>query len=158
MENVEFATTGGRSWKLPKLVAASLLAVVWLLVLTGAPAGAQTPSIVVDTTDDTPDADPNDGLCETAAGTCSLRAAISHANVTNGPNTIAFDIPGNGVKTITLTSTLPTVNDSTGATTIDGYTQPGASANTAATGSNADLMIQLAGPTNDTMMKLLRGT
>src|SRR5204862_32115 len=46
------------------------------------------------------------------------------------PNTIAFNIqssvPG-GVQTITPATPLPTISDSV---TIDGYTQPGASANT----------------------------
>lgn len=127
---------------------------VTALLVSGGPAAAQTPAIVVDTTADAPDVDPDDGRCMTAAGTCSLRAAITHANVTNGPNTINFAIPGSGVKTIQLGSTLPTINDSTGPTTIDGYTQPGASVNTAATGSNANLMVEVAGPTNITMLKI----
>ncbi len=111
-------------------------------------------TITVDTTSDRADADASDGQCLTSRGNCSLRAAISHANVTNGPNRIVFAIPGGGVKTIQVGSTLPTINDSTGPTTIDGYTQPGASKNTAAAGSNANILIEISGPPNKTMVKI----
>ncbi len=125
------------------------------LALTIAPASAQDSStIVVDSVDDLEDANSDDGRCLTTAGTCSLRAAIAHANLTNGPNTIDFAIPGGGVHTIELGSSLPTLNDSTGATTIDGYSQPGASKNTAQAGSNAGLRIEVSGPTGGTMVKI----
>jgi hypothetical protein len=44
-----------------------------------------------------------------------------------GLDTINFNIPGSGVKTIAPASPLPTITD---AVVIDGYSQPGASANT----------------------------
>ena len=44
-----------------------------------------------------------------------------------GLDTIAFNIPGDGVQTITLQSNLPTITDPVN---IDGYTQPGSSPNT----------------------------
>lgn len=104
-----------------------------------------TGTYVVDSTGDEDDAVPGDGVCATSASTCTLRAAIEEANATTGPNTIEFDIPGDGVQTIQLTSSLPTISDTTGGTTIDGYTQPGASVNTDPLADNAQLMIQIRG-------------
>ena len=76
-------------------------------------------------------------------GDCSLREAIDAANVQQGPNTVAFAIPGDGVHTISLGSPLPPLTDPS--TTIDGYTQAGASENTLATGDNAVLTVRLDG-------------
>jgi len=73
-------------------------------------------------------------------GTGSLRQAITDANNHAGLDTVAFNIPGSGVHTITPASTLPSITDPV---IIDGYTQPGASANTLATGDNAVLLIEL---------------
>lgn len=56
------------------------------------------------------------------AGVGSLRAAIASANAAAGTDTINFNIPGGGVKTINVLSALPTV---TGKVTIAGNTQPG---------------------------------
>jgi len=79
------------------------------------------------------------------SGTGSLRQAIldanAHINVIT-PDTISFAIPGAGVHTITPASALPAITDPL---TIDGYTQPGASANTLAVGDNAVLLIELNG-------------
>jgi hypothetical protein len=75
-------------------------------------------------------------------GVISLREAIIAANNTAGADAISFNIPGPGVRTITPTSQLPTI---TSPVTIDGYTQPGASANTLAVGDNAVLLIELNG-------------
>src|SRR5262245_56776486 len=60
-------------------------------------------------------------------GAGSLRQAILDANSSSGADTITFNIPGSGVHTIAPTSALPNITE---AVTIDGYTQPGASANT----------------------------
>jgi titin len=64
------------------------------------------------------------------------------ANANPGKDTIAFDIPGGGVKTIKPQSSLPAITDPV---VIDGYTQAGAQANTAAAGTNAVLRIELDG-------------
>jgi len=77
-------------------------------------------------------------------GTGSLRQAITDANNQSGLDTIDFNIPGTGVRTITPATSLPNITD---AVIIDGYTQPGASANTLAVGDNAQLRIQLDGTT-----------
>lgn len=55
-------------------------------------------------------------------GAGSLRQAIVQANLTAGADTIAFNIPGEGVQTIGPESALPTI---TAPLTIDGTTQPG---------------------------------
>ena len=55
-------------------------------------------------------------------GNGSLRQAIIGSNASAGPNTINFNIPGAGVKTINLLSALPTL---TKPVTIDGTTEPG---------------------------------
>jgi hypothetical protein len=80
-----------------------------------------------------------------ASGPGSLRQAILDANATpnvGGPDLIAFNIPGGGVRTIRPTSALPAVTDPV---VIDGYTQPGASPNTLPDGNNAVLLIELRG-------------
>lgn len=75
-------------------------------------------------------------------GKGSLRKAISKANSRQGPDKIRFKIPGSGVKTIKPASPLPAITDSVN---INGYTQPGASPNTRATGNDAVLKVQLNG-------------
>jgi CSLREA domain-containing protein len=57
----------------------------------GASAVAHAATFTVDTTADAVDAVPGDGICATAAGTCSLRAAVQEANALAGPDTI--DLP-----------------------------------------------------------------
>ncbi len=89
--------------------------------------------------------DTDDGVCEPLGvpEDCTLREAINDANAAGGADTIGFDIPGGGVKTIEPNpSGLPPI---TGRVTINGYTQPGASPNTLAQGNNAALLIQLDG-------------
>ena len=70
----------------------------------------------------------------------SLREAILSANSNPGTDTITFAIPGSGLQTIFLGSTLPTLTERV---VIDGYSQPGASANTLTIGNNATLRVQL---------------
>lgn len=55
-------------------------------------------------------------------GPGSLRQAILDANSIPGRDTISFNIPGQGVQTISLTFALPTITDPV---IIDGATQPG---------------------------------
>ncbi len=76
--------------------------------------------------------------------TGSLRWAINQVNADTGTgaDTIDFNIPGTGPFTITPSSPLPSI---THPVLIDGYSQPGASANTAADSDNAVLMIDLSG-------------
>ena len=80
----------------------------------------------------------------TDSGAGSLRQAILDANAAAGPHTIQFAIPGPGVHTITPATPLPIITQTT---TIDGYTQPGATPNTLSfpQGLNAVLTIELNG-------------
>lgn len=65
-------------------------------------------------------ADTDDGVCNSD---CSLREAITAANDNgDGADTINFNIPGGGVKTITVLSSLPYIRSSL---TINGTTQSG---------------------------------
>lgn len=79
------------------------------------------------------------------AGPGSLRQAVlnSNARFASRPNTIAFNIPGSGVRRILLTSEpLPQITESV---IIDGYTQPGSSVNTASNAFNGVVRIRLDG-------------
>ena len=118
----------------------SLTGIVLLAIAPSAAAAAAT--FTVDSTGDLFDVDPGNGVCATAAGTCTLRAAIEEANLTGALDTIAFAIPGAGVHTI-ATGTLPVI---TSPIVLDGFTQPGAQPNTNPTGGlNTVLKIELTG-------------
>lgn len=56
-------------------------------------ATAAPTTFVVDSTADTADSNPGNGVCADAAGDCSLRAAIEEANANTGADTINFDVP-----------------------------------------------------------------
>ncbi len=73
---------------------------------------------------------------------CSLREAMNAANAHFGPDLITFEIatPATGEILIQPTSPLPTINE---ATTIDGYSQSGAQANTDPLISNATVRIRV---------------
>ncbi len=84
-------------------------------------------------------------------GNCTLREAILAANSNavvdacsagTGPDTIAFDLSGPTPYTISPTSPLPPITEPLA---IDAYSQPGASANTLAVGSDAVILIELDG-------------
>ena len=81
-------------------------------------------------------------------GTGSLRDAIINANATLGTDTITFNIPGPGVKTINLVISLPDITDRV---VIDATTQPGYAGaplielNGSAVGNNANGLVIKAG-------------
>ena len=136
-----------------------------LLSLWSAPAGAAI-TFTVNSTGDEDDLDfpggafdgSSDGNCDItlsiAGNQCTLRAAIQAANANDNAPTvdlIRFDIPGDGPHTIAPASDeLPTITEPV---TIDGYTQgdltspttDDARENTRASGTNADLRIELRG-------------
>lgn len=78
------------------------------------------------------------------SGPGSLRQAIVDANANGGADVIQFNIAGGGVQTITPATSLPSITDTV---TIDGFTQPGSSANTNALGAgiNAVPLIEIHG-------------
>lgn len=84
------------------------------------------------------------------SGPGSLRAALASSDANNNLNdvdTVNFNIPGSGVQTIALTSALPEIEE---AVDINGYSQPGASANTnpAPEPINSVILIQIDGGGN----------
>jgi CSLREA domain-containing protein len=66
-----------RSTRVRVLAATGLVAGLTVLV---SPTPASAATFDVNTTADTPSANPGDGICEDAAGDCSLRAAVQEAN------------------------------------------------------------------------------
>ncbi len=77
------------------------------------------------------------------AGPGSLREAILAANVAiTAGDTIAFNLPGTGVQIISPTNALPLITDPV---TIDGYTQPGSTANSSPTAFNGLPLVRLDG-------------
>ena len=76
------------------------------------------------------------------SGAGSLRQAILDSNASNNvtANTIQFNINAGGLRTIALASALPSA---TTPIIIDGYSQPGATANTASNSDNATILISL---------------
>jgi CSLREA domain-containing protein len=125
-----------------------------LALALAASATAHATTIVVDDAGDTP-----------TAGKCTLREAITAASMNTatggcaagqaGPTVdlIHFAIPGAGLHTITLGSTLPFITD---IVTIDGYTQAGSSANTKQVGDDAKLMIEVNGANLCSCVPMLR--
>jgi CSLREA domain-containing protein len=97
----------------------------------------------------------------TCGAGCTLRQAVNASNAnpppTGATNLIAFNIPSNdsgcdpltNVCTVALTDCLGRsgnfCNGINQPVIIDGYTQPGASANTLATGDNANIRIKIIG-------------
>jgi len=76
------------------------------------------------------------------SGPGSLRQAILDANASPSVDTINFNIPGSGVQTIELTNSLPAI---TNVVFVDGFSQPGSSANTSPTTDNSVHLIRLDG-------------
>ncbi len=74
------------------------------------------------------------------SGAGSLRQAILDANAAGGADTIAFNITGSGVHTIAPVTALPAI---TSPVTINGYSQPGASANTHDTTQGLDTVLKI---------------
>jgi uncharacterized repeat protein (TIGR01451 family) len=101
----------------------------WLMLLSSP---AQAATFTVNSSSDTGDKTPGNGVCSTAnnGGVCTLRAAIEEVNALAGTHTINFNIPttdGNysaarKVVVITPGSALPAITSA--GTVIDATTQP----------------------------------
>ena len=88
------------SIKSPKRgVLALVLAGALLVALAGSPASVGAVGLLVDSTADAVDSSPGDGVCATATGSCTLRAAIMEANDLAGADTITLPI---GTYTLTI--------------------------------------------------------
>lgn len=110
------------------------------------PKSSYAATFYVNSTSNAGDNNPGDGVCDTGSlnsegeTECTLQAAISETNSLSGSDTINFDLPesdpnydsGNGPAgawTIKPSSTY-VINDSTGGTYINGFSQTGTSPNT----------------------------
>ena len=136
---------------------AAVLAVAATPFIRGDEARAAT-TFTVTSAVDASDAAPGNGVCETSvAGQCTLRAAIEEANALAGVDTINFNIPGAtplAPATILPSTPLPSIGE---AVTIDGYSQPSASANTLAVGNDAGIAIALQGSPVSTGLSVAAG-
>jgi hypothetical protein len=127
-----------------KALAAGLLVAAMMAasVTAGAPAHASNIH-TVNVNGDQPDTNPGDGFCnaDISPGVqgCTLRAAIQESNENPGADRINFNLP---FASIQPRSPLPFIRNQT---TIDGYTQPGASPNTLQAGDNAVIRVELDG-------------
>jgi CSLREA domain-containing protein len=127
-----------------------MVATLFGLLLAPKPAHAKT--FTVNSTGDAADDTPGNGVCQVEGFVfgCSLRAAIEEANEYPGADTINFNLhptdpncDSSGVCTISPDSELPDIDDRL---TLNGYSQPGAKANTKKSGiNNAVLKIELDG-------------
>ncbi len=144
-------------WTRGAAIALAFVLAATLAAMAIGAAQADPFTLTVNSAEDGTDVNPGDTVCDTGndlsdgSAECTLRAAIMEANARVG-GTINFDIPGGpgtrcagsavGVCVIPVGGELPAIARNV---TIDGYTQPGASPNTLATGSNAQIRLELSG-------------
>jgi CSLREA domain-containing protein len=84
---------------------------------------AQAQTFIVNSTADSGDVIPGNGICDASTpGECTLRAAIMESNANPGADTINFNLPGSGPHTISPSYELDFISDPV---IIDGTTQPG---------------------------------
>lgn len=93
-----------------------LLPVLFLLACTVPSAHAAT--FTVQSTADTTDASPDDGICATATGVCTLRAALVQANALPGPDTITLPAGTYNTATALPVTTIVTINGAGAASTV----------------------------------------
>jgi len=107
---------------------------------TSTPTPGPTPTPVPKTLVVNTVADTDDGTCNVAD--CSLREAISAANLNADTTTINFQIGGTGAHVISLQSPLPAIQQPV---IVDGYSQPGSTPNTLDLGNNASVQVVIDG-------------
>jgi CSLREA domain-containing protein len=107
---------------------ATVLAVI--ICVCGPLLASAQATFYVNTTNDTSDANPGDGVCSDPSGNCSLRAAIQEANTTVAPDIINFNITG----IFSIDSTLNITNS----LTIDGVQGTGATIGTLGPNNNGN--------------------
>jgi len=118
--------------KMIKVFVWSLVTIVLVLLPSLRRVAAQTATFVVNSTADTVDANPGDGVCADAFGNCTLRAAIMETNALPGADTIILPagtyiltIPGvnedlSATGDLDITSDLTITGAGANITTIDG--------------------------------------
>ncbi len=115
-----------------RVVLRGLLALAAALLFAGQAGPGYAAVFTVNNTADAVDANPGDGLCATAQGACTLRAAIQEANALAGPDTIilptgiyGLTTPGRGEDAaatgdLDITGDLAITGAGADATVIDG--------------------------------------
>ena len=106
------------------------LGILLLAIVAGTGVHAHAPAVrasgvlTVDSTLDSGDASPGDGVCNDGSGHCTLRAAIEESNALAGADVIFFFIAGGGgsIQTFTPSTPYPSITDPV---SIDGTTQGG---------------------------------
>lgn len=78
---------------------AGRLVAVWIAAVVASVATAHADTYTVNSTSDAVDATPGNGICATAGGACTLRAAVQEANAHAGPDVISLPA---GVYLLTL--------------------------------------------------------
>ncbi len=121
--------------RITNIVSITIVVLVATLITLAHPTPVRADSTyTVTVTGDGGDDTPGDNTCADSNGDCTLRAAIQEANAHAGPDIIHFNITGapdfgvDGYR-IELINQLPDITETL---TIDGSTQPGYIANTAA--------------------------
>ncbi|MBA2720922.1 MAG: hypothetical protein H0U52_17025 [Chloroflexi bacterium] len=135
----------GRAVEAPAVIPSTTAIGGRIAVTSGTLAGVPLRTFVVTSDLDTADAAPGNGACADSAGRCTLRAAMTEADYLGGEDRIEFNLVGVAPVTIQLSGRLPIITSRTGGVTIDGYSQPGSSPNTATYGSNAVPGVELRG-------------
>lgn len=146
----------------PRSLRAGALAALAALALLAIAGRAFAATITVTSTDDTVAA--GDGKVTLREAIAAVDAgndlgdadiAAQHPGAFGNADTIAFGIAGSGVHTIRPGSPLPAIVKDV---TIDGFTQPGASANTIASGPASDASHVLAGGSDAVLLIELDGS
>lgn len=126
-------------------------------LLAGAASTALCATITVSSTLDTT---ADDGVCTfreavIAANTNTASGATAGECVAGaaGADTIHFNVPGIGVRTISLASVLPVITEPL---TIDGYSQTGSSPNALTVGDNAVLLIRIDAGSLPNLQRILQ--
>ncbi len=134
-----------------KLFLTAAFGVLWLFVLivmwSPLQVAAAPQTFEISSLGDQPDTAPGNGVCATAANTCTLRAAIQEANANNNTtetDVLSFSTLPAGLQTIQIDSALPPI---TQPVKLDGYTKSDAVVGTSTSPSplNAKLMVQVDG-------------
>ena len=108
--------------------------------------GTLATTLTVNSTGDELDLAPGDGVCTHHRRAPARCGRLSRRRTPRaGPTRSTSRYPLGGVKTINLSRPLPALNDLTGGTLINGYTQQGASPNTDPRISNAHIMVEIRG-------------
>jgi parallel beta-helix repeat protein len=82
----------------------------------------------------------NNRTLPVASLSAAEQSLVSGTPQSTNADTISFNIPGDGLQQINLSSALPEITDSV---IIDGYTQPGSAQNTDPNGFNGTLLVEL---------------